>query len=86
MKRMVIFWQSATILLSTFFALCSIEVLANGGIGYKGIKLNVAGTQTWYKAHNVRGAITVAETINLILPQIFQPHHWAVLQDRRFYG
>lgn len=26
---------------------------ADGGIGYKGIKLNVAGTQTWYKAHDV---------------------------------
>ena len=29
------------------------RVYAAGGIGYKGIKLNVNGTQTWYKAHNV---------------------------------
>ena len=29
------------------------RVYANGGIGYKGIKLNVNGTQTWYKAHDV---------------------------------
>ncbi|MFM7587080.1 MAG: hypothetical protein ACKO6M_08700, partial [Bacteroidota bacterium] len=53
MNRIVTIWKGAAFLFSMFFTLCTIEVMANGGIGYKGIKLDVAGTQTWYKAHNV---------------------------------
>jgi len=53
MNRIVTIWKGAAFLFSMFFTLCTIEVMANGAIGYKGIKLDVAGTQTWYKAHNV---------------------------------
>ncbi len=42
-----------SLLLIIVFAFFSQLVLADGGIGYKGIYINKNGTKTWYKAHNV---------------------------------